>query len=137
MSFFTSFCDLPQKEQHRFPFDSSRLRSTSILGDLRAVEKFYGRVPIWASLGQTIRPYPAWSSGGGSGWYPHRPIEAQWRSISSERGSTAGFRGLLPGVEDEVDDAVFFGLSRTHVEVALDVSDDVVLRLAGALDEDA
>src|SRR4051812_33968505 len=28
MSFFTSFCDLPQKEQHKFPFDSSRLLST-------------------------------------------------------------------------------------------------------------
>src|SRR3954468_8046278 len=28
MSFFTSFCDLPQKEQHKLPFDSSRLLST-------------------------------------------------------------------------------------------------------------
>src|SRR5882672_202866 len=28
MSFFTSFCDLPQKEQQRLPFDSSRRRST-------------------------------------------------------------------------------------------------------------
>jgi hypothetical protein len=28
MSFFTSFCDFPQKEQHRFPLDSSRLLST-------------------------------------------------------------------------------------------------------------
>src|SRR5215472_6274614 len=28
MSFFTSFCDLPQKEQHRLPFDSSLRRST-------------------------------------------------------------------------------------------------------------
>src|SRR5690606_13222287 len=29
MSFFTSFCDLPQKEQHRLPFDSSRRLSIS------------------------------------------------------------------------------------------------------------
>src|SRR6478609_7561068 len=28
MSFFTSFCDLLQKEQHKLPFDSSRLLST-------------------------------------------------------------------------------------------------------------
>jgi hypothetical protein len=28
MSFFTSFCDFPQKEQHKLPFDSSRRRST-------------------------------------------------------------------------------------------------------------
>lgn len=27
MSFFTSFCDFPQKEQQRFPFESSRRRS--------------------------------------------------------------------------------------------------------------
>jgi hypothetical protein len=31
MSFFTSFCDFPQKEQQRLPFDSSRLLSTSVL----------------------------------------------------------------------------------------------------------
>src|SRR5690606_15084010 len=29
MSFFTSFCDLPQKEQQRLPFESSRRRSKS------------------------------------------------------------------------------------------------------------
>src|SRR6187402_1336463 len=28
MSFLTSFCDFPQKEQHKLPFESSRRRST-------------------------------------------------------------------------------------------------------------
>src|SRR5687767_15483172 len=31
MSFFTSFCDLPQKEQQRLPLESSRRRSTFYL----------------------------------------------------------------------------------------------------------
>ena len=34
-----------------------------------------------------------------------------------------GLGDVLPGVENEVDEAVLLGLGRAHVEVALDVPD--------------
>src|SRR5277367_6270596 len=131
MSFLTSFCDLPQKEQFRLPFWwSSRLRSNAGLVSSRrrtpcvSLLRFRLRSPSGLVASRTtaliegkLRPTPRASQACGAG--PDAP------STSGPLGSALARRllglPLLSGGQHVVDEPVLLRLGRAHVEVAIDV----------------
>src|SRR5690606_12313608 len=104
----------------RFPADARcgcNPRGRHTPTDRGCVDEGARRDPLWGE------PVP-----------PHLSVT---RSVTSLRGARrpAGSSGLLV-LEDLVDETVFLRLDRAHVEVALDVPDDVVPVLAGGRHQD-
>src|SRR5580704_11059204 len=165
MSFLTSFCDLPQKEQFRLPFWwSSRLRSNARLVSSRRPIPYASQLRYRHSRrrGAWLPEVPPLSresldpplqrrklAAPGSRTpdpripgHPGLPVSASQHASPADTAAVSTLAGGLLGLpllargEHVVDEPVLLRLRRTHVKVAVDVLVDEVLGLAGRVRQD-